>query len=71
MTKQEKEAHVKKYGQEILDKEVAPRFCAHVAHFLKNDRDDDDAVAEVLDFMYDTLVGTATRSNDDDSTLFP
>ena len=60
-----------KYGPVILNKEVAPRFCALVDYFLKNDRDDDEAVAEVLDFMYDTLVATAAQSEDQNSTLFP
>ncbi len=61
MTKQEKEIHIKKYGREILNKEVAPRFYAHIEHFLKNDRDDDDEVAAVLDFMYDTIVYTISQ----------
>lgn len=72
MTKQEKETHIMKYDKEILNKEVAPRFYAHVKHFMKNDREDDKVVAEILDFMYDMLVSTATQvgKEDENSTLF-
>lgn len=73
MTKKEKETHIMKYDKEILNKEVAPRFYAHVEHFMKNDKEDDEVVAEILDFMYDVLISTANqgRKQDENSTLFP
>lgn len=56
MTDLEKEIHVSKYDTELFNAKATQRFCRHVQHFLQYQRDDDEIIAEILDFMYIVLI---------------
>ena len=56
MTDLEKEIHVSKYDTELFNAKAAQRFYRHVQHFLQYQRDDDEIIAEILDFMYIVLI---------------
>lgn len=56
MTRKEKEKHISKYNTELLNTENTSRFNKHVQHFLEYESSDDEAIAEILDFMYAILI---------------
>lgn len=56
MTHAEKEKHVNKYDRELVSKKDTSNFDKHIQHFLEYESQDDEAIAEVLDFMYAILL---------------
>lgn len=56
MTHLEKELYVSRYDTNIYNKKTNKRFYKHVQHFLKYQSDDDEVIAEILDYMYSVII---------------